>query len=180
MFTVFTGGSIGPWLVEAVHQIRGDGLPPAARLVVEPCPTIPPRGDPWSLVGVPSYVRYVHRNEKEQLTARQASLGRPEATRAALIPIAKTEEWWDLTQDERRSIFEERSRHIAASMKYLPAIARKLYQSRELGEPFDFLTWFEFAPEHSAMFDELVAMLRATEEWRYVRREVDVRLVKDA
>lgn len=61
-------------------------------------------------------------------------------------------------------------------MKYLPAIARRLYQSRDLGEPFDFLTYFEYAPEHSTMFEELVAMLRETEEWKYVEREVDVRL----
>src|SRR2546428_7160638 len=29
---------------------------------------------------------------------------------------------------------------------YLPAIARRLYHCRDLGEPFDFLTWFEYAP----------------------------------
>jgi len=43
----------------------------------------------------------------------------------------------------------------------------------------DFLTWFEYAPEHAARFEELVAALRATEEWRYVEREVDIRLVKE-
>ncbi len=106
----------------------------------------------------------------------QAGLGRPEATRAALIPITKSAAWWDLPQDERRAIFEERSHHISASLKYLPLIARRLYDARELGGPFDFLTWFEFAPEHAGLFDELVAMLRATEEWRYVEREVDIRL----
>ena len=30
-----------------------------------------------------------------------------------------------------------------------------LYHSRELGEAFDFLTWFEFAPEHAAAFEDL-------------------------
>jgi hypothetical protein len=50
--------------------------------------------------------------------------------------------------------------------------------SRELGEPFDFLTWFEFAPEHRTMFDELVGMLRATEEWKYVDRELDIRVTR--
>ena len=46
----------------------------------------------------------------------------------------------------------------------------------DLGEPFDFLTWFEYAPGDSEAFEELVGALRATEEWRYVEREVDVRL----
>jgi len=45
-------------------------------------------------------------------------------------------------------------------------------------EPFDFLTWFEFTPEHEAAFDALLARLRASEEWDYVEREVDVRLVR--
>jgi chlorite dismutase len=109
----------------------------------------------------------------------QAGLGRPEATRAALIPIKKSQAWWDLTQEERRRIFEDKSQHIAASMKYLPAIARQLYHCRDLGEPFDFLTWFEFDPANAALFEELVAMLRGTEEWTYVEREVDLRLERE-
>jgi hypothetical protein len=61
-------------------------------------------------------------------------------------------------------------------LEYLPRIARRLHHSRDLGEPFDFLTWLEFAPEHEPAFDELVARLRASEEWSYFDREVDVRL----
>jgi hypothetical protein len=79
-------------------------------------------------------------------------------------------------QSERRAIFEESSSHIARSMKYMPAIARRLHHSRDIGEPFDFLTWFEYAPQHVGAFEELVAELRATEEWRFVVREVDIRL----
>jgi hypothetical protein len=44
---------------------------------------------------------------------------------------------------------------------------------------FDFLTWFEFAREDAASFEELVRRLRATEEWSYVEREVDLRLTRD-
>src|SRR4051812_31125880 len=70
------------------------------------------------------------------------------STRAVLIPIRKNAEWWALTQDERRAIFERRSRHIGIGTRYLPAIARRLHHCRDLShqEPFDFLTWFEFAP----------------------------------
>ena len=114
-------------------------------------------------------MRYVERAEKEQLVAVQAALGRTEATCAALIPIRKSAAWWELTQEERRQIFEDKSQHIAASLKYLPAIARQLYHCRDLGEPFDFLTWFEYAPEHADLFEELVGMLRATEEWTLCR-----------
>ncbi|MGY3470461.1 hypothetical protein ACVW0I_007332 [Bradyrhizobium sp. LM6.11] len=132
-----------------------------------------------ALVGVASTLRYTERAEKQQLTSVQAGLGRLEATSAALIPIRKSQAWWELTQEERRRIFEDKSHHIASSLRFLPAIARQLYHSRDLGEPFDFLTWFEFAPAHASLFEELVAMLRRTEEWTYVEREVDVRAVKE-
>ena len=92
--------------------------------------------------------------------------------------IRKTEAWWALAQDERRAIFEEQSRHIGIGLEYLPAVARRLYHSRELGEPFDFLTWFEFAPGDAVAFDELLRRLRDTPEWRFVEREVELRLRK--
>jgi hypothetical protein len=38
------------------------------------------------------------------------------------------------------------------------------------------LTWFEYAPADADRFEELVRRLRATEEWRYVDREIDIRL----
>ena len=60
-------------------------------------------------------MRYIERAEKEQLAAVQAELGRPEATYAALIPIKKSAAWWELTQEERRQIFEDKSHHIAAA-----------------------------------------------------------------
>ena len=79
-------------------------------------------------------------------------------------------------EDLGRAILEERSRHIATGLRYLPAVARRLHHARELGEPFDFLTWFEYAPAAADEFEELVASLRGTEEWSYVDREVDIRL----
>jgi hypothetical protein len=33
-------------------------------------------------------------------------------------------------------------------------------------------------PEHGADFEELVLRLRATEEWTYVEREIDIRLAR--
>jgi chlorite dismutase len=130
----------------------------------------------WVLRGVTSNERYVSRHEQEALEAVQQPLGRPGCTRAVLIPITKSAAWWELPQDERRAIFEERSGHIATGLQYLPAIARRLHHGRDLGEPFDFLTWFEFAPADEGDFDELLGRLRASDEWAYVEREVEIRL----
>ncbi len=137
-----------------------------------------PQDTAWRLRGITSYERYVHRAERSALVARQPPLGRPEATCAALIPIRKSGAWWQLTQDERRAIFEERSHHITTGLEYLPAIGRRLYHGRDLGEPFDFLTWFEYAPAFSDLFEELVGKLRESQEWTYVEREIDIRLTR--
>lgn len=134
----------------------------------------------WILRGVVSNERYVTAEEHQSLVAREAPLARSSSTAAALIPIRKSAEWWSLSQDQRRAIFEERSHHLRRSLEYLPRIARRLHHSRDLGEPFDFLTWFEFAPDDEAAFDGLVRILRATEEWNYVEREVDIRLKRDS
>jgi Chlorite dismutase len=173
----FAAGGVGAWRVERITPVIGESLAEADRLnVTEGHTSLDRQPATWTLRGSISNTRYTTRNEVEQLVARQEGLGRPSATRAALIPIRKTEAWWMMAQDERKAIFEEQSRHIAIGLRYLPGIARRLHHARELGETFDFLTWFEYAPEDSAAFEELVQSLRATPEWRFVEREVDIRL----
>lgn len=179
MFTLFSAGDAGNWRITLCKAARGDGLPSASWLAISPADHLATSSHtPWQLAGFASNVRYVERAEKAALTKVQAGLGRAEATCAALIPIRKSAAWWELTQEERRDIFEAQSHHIADSLKYLPAIARQLYHSRDLGQPFDFLTWFEYAPEHAHDFEQLVTHLRQTPEWAYVEREVDIRLTR--
>lgn len=180
LLVTFAAGSTGAWRIESTDSIAGASLPPADRLAVLEGPDVSPPAHPdWVLRGITSNTRYTNRTELNALAAIQQGLSRAEATCAALIPIRKTEAWWNLAQDERRAILEEQSRHIAIGLEYLPAIARRLHHSRELGEAFDFLTWFEYAPEHAAAFDALLRRLRQSEEWRYVDREVDIRMVRD-
>lgn len=177
----FIGGATGPWRVGRLEAVRGEGLQIVDRLsVFETRDVSVQEGAVWVLRGVTSNDRYVTRAEHKALTERQQPLGRREATSAALIPVRKNGQWWDLPQDERRAIFEERSRHIGIGLEYLPAVARRLHHGRDLGEEFDFLTWFEYAPTDSPAFEELVARLRETEEWSYVEREVDIRLTLEA
>jgi chlorite dismutase len=157
-------------------------LPTVPKLEIFSGVPAPPSLDAgWILRGVTSNERYVTRQEKDLLVARQASLGRPTASQSALIPIRKNAKWWSLTQDERRSILEERSHHVKTGLKYLPAIARRLHHCRDLGaaEPFDFVTLFDYAKEDAAAFEDLVGELRSSEEWKFVDREVDIRLERN-
>ena len=172
------GSAAGKWRIERQDAVRGPSLAPASHLKIVLVLPLKTSRAAWVLRGVASHERYVTRAEHERLAPAQSPLDRAEATRAALIPIKKSAEWWELSQDERRMIFEENSHHIAIGLEYLPAIARRLYHSRDLGEPFDFLTWFEYASTDAAAFEELILRLRTTREWDYVEREVDIRLAR--
>jgi len=174
---LFIGGSTGTWRVQELKAITGESLSAVSHLhVIEKISQT--YSGTWMLRGFSSNIRYAQKVEKEKLISVQQGLGRPEATCAALIPIRKNEAWWNLAQDERRAIFEEQSHHTSIGLQYLPAIARKLYHCRDIGEPFDFLTWFEYAPSHANAFEDLVGKLRETEEWKYVDREIDIRLMR--
>jgi Chlorite dismutase len=177
LLVTFVAGASGTWRIDRLATVIGDGLPAAERLaVLEGSEAPTPTEAGWVLRGVTSNTRYTNRSEVDALVAGQQGLSRPQATRAALIPIRKTEAWWALAQDERPCYL--RGTVSPHGLEYLPAVARRLHHSREFGEPFDFLTWFEYAPEHSESFEELVRRLRDTEEWRYVDREVDFRLTR--
>ena len=177
----FVGGKAGGWSVLEAKTVVGEALPLVERLdIINGAVPAIPDGAKWVLRGVTSNERYATRAEKEELVKKQVALGRPEATHAAFIPIRKSAKWWGLTQDERRAILEERSNHVKTGLKYLPAVARRLHHCRDLAEnePFDFLTLFDYAKADMAAFDDLLAALRATEEWKYVEREVDIRLIR--
>jgi hypothetical protein len=179
----FVGGEGGPWKVTKSKTIIGEELPLARKLEIVNGPVRPtPQDACWLLRGVTSNDRYLTRTEKGELVAKLPPLGRPEANHGVLIPIRKNAKWWALTPDERRRIFEEQSHHTATGLRYLPAVARRLHHCRDLGEaePFDFLTWFEFAESDSAAFDRLLGELRATEKWEYVEREFEIRVIRDA
>jgi hypothetical protein len=164
--------------VTSVRAIVGERLPAVARLAVTNGESAFESEPVFCFKGVTSNERYLTRAEKTELVAVQQPIGRPTSLLGALIPIKKSQAWWDLPQDERRAIFEERSAHIQIGRRALPNVARRLHHCRDLGgaEPFDFLTWFDFSADDEPRFDELLAALRDTEEWRYVEREVEIRV----
>ena len=177
--TTYLAGVKGSWRIDTITPVMGETLPAAERLEIAEAPVATQSaGTAWALRGLTSNIRYTTRAELDLLMHRQEGLGRPGCTRGALIPIRKTSSWWALAQDERRALLA--GSHISIGLDYLPAVARRLHHSRDLGEPFDFITWFEYRPEDSERFEDLVGRLRSTPEWSHVDREVDVRLSRDA
>jgi hypothetical protein len=179
-FTII-GGDCGAWSVVSQRTLSGDPIADVARVeMISGTATNMPVDAAWVLRGVATNDRYTTTAEKAELVSRQAPIGRPEATRATLILLRKTAAWWALAQDERRSILEEQSHHIAIGLEYLPAVARRLLHCRDFGteEPFDFLGFLDFAPSDAGAFDDMLQRLRATKEWTFFDREIDIRLAK--
>ena len=176
----FIGGTTGAWKVVSATAIVGSSLPNVSHLDIVQGAVQQREESSWILRGVTSNERYANREEKNQLLVKQAPLGRSQSGLSALIPIRKSAKWWAMTQDERRAVFEERSQHTAIGLKFLPAIARRLHHCRDLAEaePFDFLTFFDYSQEDETVFNDLLAELRNTEEWKFVEREVDIRLIR--
>jgi chlorite dismutase len=176
----FVGSDQGDWRISSMVTLKGGSIPSAKRLTVVPPNSSLQKTDRsnFNLKGVISNLRYTSGDEKKELNNNALGLNLPGFDCAALIPIKKSDEWWALPQDERRKIFEEDSKHIATSIRYLNRISRQLHHSRDIGEEFDFLTWFEFSSENSAAFDDLCTALRGTKEWEFVTREIDIRLNK--
>ena len=83
------GGSAGQWQVLSQIAVCGLALPAVSHLAVveEERALKTPANAAWTLRGITSYERYVLASEHALLVARQPPLGRPQATRAALIPI---------------------------------------------------------------------------------------------
>jgi hypothetical protein len=183
LFSFVGSNDAGEWRVQSIEKIKGDkGVAHVTHVSILSSSTAPPTDiSVWTLKGATSNTRYVTREEMEALVSHQVTFGsRPEATCAAIILISKDAKWWSMTQDERRRMFEETSKHNTIGMKALPAIARRLHHCRDLEAQaeFDFITLFDFAPEHEAVFNQLLAELRATEEWGFISSEVEIRLMK--
>ena len=178
----FIGGADGFWSVVSQRTLAGAPVAPVAGVDMVPgLVTDIASNAAWALRGVATNDRYTTAMEKAELVRRQAPIGRAGATRSALILLRKTAAWWALPQDERRAIMEEQSHHIAIGLRYLPAIARRLLHFRDFGteEPFDFLGFLDYAPADEQAFDEMIGQLRATKEWTFIDRDIDIRLIRD-
>ena len=139
-----------------------------------------PTRSSWVLRGLARNTRFFTREEQPSAGTRGRGYSANEATSAALIAVRKSAEWWSLAAEDRQEIIEARTRQLGSRLRLLPALARRLLHGRDLGEPFDVVTWFEYEPKDSRIFDELVVALRSSIEWHFVEREIDIRLVRNS
>ena len=103
---------------------------------------------------------------------------------AIIIPIRKTEEWWQKSALERHSYFYPHVDHASASPvkghalaaeKGIASLFRRVYhnpEGYERPEEWDFITYFECDDEGLPMFEQVMHALRDVHqnpEWRYVQ-----------
>jgi hypothetical protein len=159
----FVGGFEGLWLIEGMSTPVGEPLAPAARLAVLEGPAAEVAEGRWVLRGIVA-------GQGEDARADQLPLGRPEARCATLLAVRMSPEWWARAEEDRRA--------LSANIEHGPAISRRLHRARGRDEPFDVLTWFEYAPDVQPELDDVVARLRDSEEWSYVERDVELRMIR--
>lgn len=167
--------------VDEVVQIRGlplTGLEPGTQFLrIERDSPFPSGSGPFT--GFTQHLLYTHAAERRELLALSA----PElGSISVLIPIRKSGAWWALAQDERDQVLRARGSHgpghLGIGFQYASRIFRKLYHARFAGGgEWDFLTYFEFGPDRTEDFRELLSALRdpsRNPEWTYVERETEV------
>jgi hypothetical protein len=174
---------IDRYRIDSVNTVSGAplrGLTPGAEISRLESTVELPAGD-GDLIGVTQHLVYMRSSERAELVTTS-----PPGADAlcVLIPISKSEAWWQLALDERDALFRGAARpgHVELGRPYAPTIVRKLYHSRPLpGAGFDFVTYFEFAPSERGHFESLLGALRDPErnpEWRYVERETEIWLTR--
>ena len=174
----YVGGTTGAWEVTAMTARNGRPLAHVSHLDVinGPLKSLP-AGTAWIFSGLVRNTRYVTREEYQERGTRPLRFARTEPTCAALIAVRKSAVWWSLDHRERREIQETHSWEGMLALRYLSAIVRRWQHRRDVSDQFDDVTWFEYAPRDSAAFDDLLALWHASEEWEYVERDCDIRLV---
>ncbi len=187
-------GRTNIYAIREIVQVRGElpaNLAQAQRMIrLETPAPITFTKEPLSgriFCGVTQHLQYTTSEQRRELDARSRSELPPSShTVAVLIPIRKSNEWWELAQDERQTHFqraEGREGHTAIGLKYVDRIYRKLYHSRyaEPASSYDFLTYFEFHDANAEDFRALLDELRNTArnpEWAYVTHEFEIWMTK--
>ena len=125
----------------------------------------------------PEMVQYANRNAPLRRSGRVAR-------NAIIVPVRKTEAWWQMTALERHSYFYPHvdrgsgcpvKGHAKAAEPGIATLFRRMYHhpdGYQIENEFDFITYFECEDEHLPVFDGVLENLRDPQqnpEWRFVQ-----------
>ena len=119
-----------------------------------------------NLVGITKALNYITKEKSPELnTGLSAATYTGEAPRyAIMIPVKKSAEWWNLTDQQR---LKEMQTHTNPTLPYLVNVRRKLYHSTGIADT-DFITYFETA-DLAAFNNLLISLARVPENKYHVR-----------
>jgi len=118
------------------------------------------------LVGMTKPLNYISKDKSPDLNAGLSSASYTgDAPRYAfMIPVKKSADWWNLSQEQR---LKEMEVHTMPTLAYLVNVKRKLYHSTGLDDT-DFITYFE--TNDLGAFNNLMLSLASVPENRYNTR----------
>jgi len=174
----YIGGTSGAWRVTSIVTHSGIALPYATHVEIANGDLgRTPAGTAWVLHGVARNTRFVTREEPRRSSGDVPQPHFFGEACAALILVQKSPAWWNLALCDQREILESPSEKARRRINILPSIMRLMQQRNEVREPFDFVTWFEYTKQDASIFDDLAGAMRSSEEWKYVDREIVIKLV---
>lgn len=172
-FYNYAGGSSGAWQVTDSSTQCGEPLASVTHVdIVHGRHSQIPLGTQWILCGQVRNTRYVSREDLKPF----GQTGLP--TCATLIAIRRSSEWWRLGRTIRQEIQASQSASLPRRLRSLSSMIRRWQFGRDLSEQFDCVTWFEYEPRDAASCDELIALWRASDEWKFVERECDLHMIR--
>ncbi|MBF0426713.1 MAG: chlorite dismutase family protein [Magnetococcales bacterium] len=119
-----------------------------------------------NLVGITKGLNYITKEKSPGLNPglTSTSYSAEPPRYAIVIPVKKSAEWWNLSDEQR---LKEMEAHTAPTLAFLSNVKRKLYHSTGLDDT-DFITYFETAD--LAAFNSLLLSLAKVPENRYHAR----------
>lgn len=172
----YLGGNRGDWAVTHATARRGEPLAGVTHVdIVNGSVARTPPGVAWMLSGLVHHTRYVTR-EDAGFPSRATQRPAASATCAALIAVRRSRASWDVMQAGRDDLLQPFPG--LQVRRLLSTIIGRWQHPRDLSDQFETVTWFEYASHDAAAFDDLLAEWRASEEWSYVDRECELRLIR--
>ncbi len=119
-----------------------------------------------TLVGITKSLNYIDKKQSPSLNAglKSATYSAAPPRYFLVVPVKKSAEWWNMSQEERVTKMEE---HTAPTLAYLVNVKRKLYHSTGIDDT-DFITYFE--TDDLKAFNNLMISLASVPENLYQPR----------